>query len=81
MPSLTSAIELAPLPMGFTRPEYWSRLPFPSPGNHLDPRIEPRSLALQTDYSESEPPGKPPEKDSFIVLSGKGGQGALTLKK
>ena len=34
----------APLPMGFSRQEYWSRLPFPSPGDLPDPRIEPESL-------------------------------------
>ena len=32
--------------MGFSRQEYWSGLPFPSPGDLPDPRIEPRSLAL-----------------------------------
>ena len=32
--------------MGFSRQEYWSGLPFPSPGDLLDPRIEPRSPAL-----------------------------------
>ena len=39
--------------------EYWSGLPFPSPGNLPNPGIEPRSLALQADSSPSEPPGKP----------------------
>ena len=34
-----------PLSMGFPRPEYWSGLPFPPPGNLLDPGIEPVSLA------------------------------------
>ena len=34
--------------MGFSRQEYWSGLPFPSPGNLPDPGIEPRSPALQT---------------------------------
>ena len=38
---------LAPLPMEFSRKEYWSGLPFPSPGNLPDPEIEPGSLALQ----------------------------------
>ena len=33
----------APLSMGFPRQEYWSGLPFPSPGNLPDPRIEPTS--------------------------------------
>ena len=45
--------------MGFSRPEYWSGLPFPSPGNLPDPGIEPRSSALQADSLSSEPPGKP----------------------
>ena len=36
----------APLYMGFSRPEYWSGLPFPSPGDLSDPRIEPESSAL-----------------------------------
>ena len=45
--------------MGFSRQEYWSRLPFPSPGDLPDPGIEPGSPALQADVSPSEPPGKP----------------------
>ena len=39
----------APLSMGFSRQEYWSELPFPSPGDLLDPGIEPRSPTLQTE--------------------------------
>ena len=49
----------APLSMGFSRQEYWSRLPFPSPGDLPKPGIEPRSPALQVDVLTSEPPGKP----------------------
>ena len=49
----------APLSMGFSRQEYWSGLPFPSPGDLLDPGIELRSSALQADSLLSEPPGKP----------------------
>ena len=37
----------APLFMGFSRQEYWSGVPFPSPGDLPDPRIEPRSPAFQ----------------------------------
>ena len=37
----------APLSMGFSRQEYWSGLPFSSPGDLLDSGIEPRSPALQ----------------------------------
>ena len=45
--------------MGFSRQEYWSGLPFPSPGNLPDPGTEPRSPTLQADALPSEPPGKP----------------------
>ena len=45
--------------MGFSRPEYWSGLPFPSPGDLPKPGIEPRSPVLQADALSSEPPGKP----------------------
>ena len=49
----------APLSMGFSREEYWSGLPFPSPGYLPNPAIEPRSPALQADALPSESPGKP----------------------
>ena len=48
----------APPSMGFSRQEYWSGLPFPSPGNFPNPGIEPRSPALQADTLLSEPSGK-----------------------
>ena len=41
--------------MEFSRPEYWSGLPFPSPGDLPNPRIKPGSPALQADSSPSEP--------------------------
>ena len=37
------------LPMGFPRLEYWSGLPFPSPGDLPEPGIKPMSPALQAD--------------------------------
>ena len=49
----------APLSMDFSRQAYWSGLPFPSPEDHLDPGIEPRSPALQADCLLFESPGKP----------------------
>ena len=49
----------APLSMGFSRWEYWSGSPFPSPGDLPNPGIEPRSPTLQADALTSEPPGKP----------------------
>ena len=45
--------------MGFSRQEYWSGLPFPSPGDLPHPGIEPGSPALEADPLTSEPPGKP----------------------
>ena len=45
--------------MGFSRQEYWSGLPFPSPGDLPNPGIEPGSPALQEDALLSTPPGKP----------------------
>ena len=52
----------ASLSMGLYRQEYWSGVPFPSPGDLPDPGIEPRSPALQADTLPSEPPGKPIKK-------------------
>ena len=43
-----------PLSMEFSRPEYWSGLPFPSPGDPADPEIEPGSPVLQADSLLSE---------------------------
>ena len=43
----------------FLKQEYWSGLPFPSPGDLPNPGIEPGSPALQADTIPSEPPGKP----------------------
>ena len=45
--------------MEFSRQEYWSGLPFPSPGDLPDSGSEPGSPALQADSLPSEPPGKP----------------------
>ena len=48
----------APLSMGFSRQEYWSGLPSPSPGDVPDPGIEPRSPELQAECLPFEPPRK-----------------------
>ena len=50
----------APLSMGFFRQEYWSELPFATPGDLPDPGIKPTPLeapALQVDYLPAEPSG------------------------
>ena len=58
----------APPSMGLSRQEYWSGLPFPSPGHLPDPGIEPRSPTLQADALTSEPPEKPKKKQSNQIL-------------
>ena len=58
----------APLSMGFSRQEYWSGLPFPSPRYLPDQRIKPRSPALQANTLLSEPPGKPSPRVEPNVL-------------
>ena len=46
----------APRSMGFSRQEYWSGLPFPSPGDLPNPGIESRSPPLEAEALTSEPP-------------------------
>ena len=55
--------------MGFSRQEYWSGLPFPSPGDLPDPGIESRSPALQADALPSEPPGKSKTHEKGVIPS------------
>ena len=54
-----TVVSQAPPSMDFSRQEYWSGLPFPSPGDLPDPEVEPRSPALWADSLPSEPPEKP----------------------
>ena len=50
--------------MEFSRPEYWSGYSFPSPGDHPNPGIKPRSPMLQVDFLSAEPQRKP--KDTRV---------------
>ena len=50
------------LSMGFSRQDYWSGFPFPSPEDLPDPGIKPGYLSSQADSLPSEPPGKPQSK-------------------
>ena len=60
----------APLFMGFSRQEYWSGLPLPSPGDLPDPGIGPGSSTLQADFLLSEPPGQPRSSQTiYLVMS------------
>ena len=67
----------APLSMEFSRQEYQSGLPFPSPGDLSDPGITLASPTLAGRFFTTEPPGKP-----YIVvplLLGAQGMGASTI--
>ena len=57
--TLRTVAHQVPPSMGFYRQEYWSGLPFPSPGDLPDPGIKPGFPALQADSLLSEPPGNP----------------------
>ena len=57
----------APLSMGFSRHEYWSGLPFPSPGDFPNPGIEPGSPAFQAHFLPTEPPGN--QIDNVVIVS------------
>ena len=57
--TLWTVASQAPLPMEFSKEEYWSGLPFFSPDALPDPEIESGSPALQADSLPSELPGKP----------------------
>ena len=63
-----------PLSVGFSRPEFWSELPFPSPGALSDPRIEPKFPASPTlaggFFLTTEPPVLKGSKGEY--LRGKG---------
>ena len=59
----------APQSMEFSRQEYWSGLPFPSPEDLPNPGIEPESPALQADALPSEPPRKPYVSFSSVAQS------------
>ena len=60
-------VHQVPLSMGFSRQEYWSGLPFPSPGDFSNPGGKPRSPALQVDFK---PAGKPQFTFSISKLKG-----------
>ena len=56
----------APLFMGFSRQEYWSGFPFPSPGDLLYPGIKLVSPVLGGSFITTEPPGR-----NYILIYGK----------
>ena len=63
--TLCDPLELQPahqatLSVRFLRQEFWSELPFPPPGDLLNPETEPRSPVLAGRFFSTAPPGKPP---------------------
>ena len=66
-----TAARQAPLPLGLSRQEYWSGLPFPSPQHLPDPGTKPGSPTLQGDSLLSELPGKPDtiKGNSKLIMS------------
>ena len=66
--TLWTVAHQAPPFMGFSRQEYWSGLPFPSPRDLSNPGIEPWSPALQADALFSEPPGRPQGLFSLVFV-------------
>ena len=66
----------ATLSIEFSRQEYWSGYPFPSPGDLPNPGIEPMSPALQADSLPAEIPGKPP---AYTSTKSKGGLGSVLV--
>ena len=63
----------------FSRQEYWSGLPFPSPGGLPHPGIKPRSPTLQADSLPMEPLGKPCGHESEQIQGESEGQGGLAF--
>ena len=67
-----TAVHQAPLSMEFSKQEYWSELPFATPGDLTNPGIQPTSPvspALAGGFSTTEPPGKPHKiHNRYIVL-------------
>ena len=61
-----TAARQAPLSMGFSRQEYWSGLPLPSPGDLPDPGIEPQPPALQADSLLTELLWKPTQRKNSL---------------
>ena len=69
--TLWTVARQAPLSMGFSRHEYWSRLPFPSPGDLPDPGIKPRVcciFCLASRFYTAEPPGQPSMTLSWVFV-------------
>ena len=63
-----TAVCQPPLSIGFPRQDYWSGLPFPSPGGLPDLGDEPESLTVASGFFTTEPPGKPTDSCTWPKL-------------
>ena len=68
-PTLWTVAHQAPLFMGFLRQEYWTGLPFPTPGNLPNPGIKPASPVLAGRFFTTESPGKPHVSLNFFLIA------------
>ena len=68
-----------PLSMGFPRQEYWSGLPFPSPGGLPHPKIERVSPALAGGFFTTEPAGSPDSCSQVFYFVNHGASDFLKL--
>ena len=67
--------------MGFSRQEYWSGLPFPTPGDLSDPGIKPTSPALAGGFFSTEPHGKFTWKPKLRVKKNRADKNHFSYKK
>ena len=79
--TLWTVAHQAPLSLGFSRQEYWSGLPVPSPGDLPDPEVEPGSPALQTDSLPFEPQGSSLELAFLNLNSGTSLSSSMALDR
>ena len=77
--TLWTVAHQTPLSVRFSRQEYWSRVPFPSPGVLPNPGIEPGSPVLRADALPSEPPGK--QEGTAVSISTSEGKAASSLSE
>ena len=78
--TLWTVARQVPLSMVFSRQEYWSRLPFPYPGDLPDPGIEPMSPALEGGFFTTEPPGRPIQANTLLYFQSITGQAPVPVK-
>jgi len=67
--TLWTVAHQTPLPMGFSRQDYWREFPFPSPGDLPNPEIKRTSPAMSGRFSTAEPPGKPHKELVYTLMA------------